>query len=307
MQRFEVTMLILMTRIRVLIHPTQLKYMTNHKYPDSTALVVEGGAMRSVFSAGVLDGFLSQKFNPFDLYIGVSGGAINLVTYLSGSIGKSLEIYKKVIFHSDFIDYSRFFTGGHLLDMDWAIEATTRDLKAEIAKISFERHPFFICMTEVNSGQAVYVQSTSENLLSLLKASSALPLVYRDFPHVNEQPMTDGGIADSIPVAKAIEMGAKKIVVIRARPESYLKKDTLMHRLIRWKLQQYKELHKTMQQRVMQHKETLLILRNPPEGVEVIEICPPESFTLGRFGRNRKRLELGYQLGLESALQVTEH
>ena len=126
----------------------------------------------------------------------------------------------------------------------------------------------------------------------------ALPLVYRHFPSLDGNAMVDGGVADSIPVQRAIDMGATKIMVIRARHQSYLKKDTTGHKIIRWHSRKHPQLLKTMRDRIALHKQAINTIRQPPPGIQIIEICPPESFTPGRFSHNLKQLALGYENGL---------
>lgn len=251
-----------------------------------------------------------NHFNPFDFYIGVSAGAINITSYLTGQAGHSRALIDKVAFNPEFINVYRFLKGGHLLDLDWALREAKSELETIISKADFTSRPFYICMTDVLRGKAHYEISSADKILALLKASSALPLIYRDFPLINGIAMTDGGIADSLPVAKAIELGARKILVIRARPRHYKKKDSLMHRYIRWKLRKYRALHITLQQRVQQHRQTLELIRHPPPGIDIIEVCPPEHFRLGRLSQNPELLSMGYELGLqhaESALRTWQN
>jgi len=266
-----------------------------------TALVVEGGAMRSIFSAGILDGFLSRQFNPFDFYIGVSAGAYNLTTYLAGRSGVGLQTILGFALNKNFISYMRFFRGGHLLNLDWIFDAVLKGLKIDFDAVYLHGKPFYIGVTDVYTGEALHINTNKQNLVKVMKASTALPLIYRGFPEIDNRAMTDGGVADGIPVAKAIELGAKRIMVIRARPKAYLKTDTIWHRFIRFKLRRYQNLNKTMRERVKRHNDTLELIRNPPAGVEIIEVCPPDNLTIGRFNRCKERLTQGYETGLDYA------
>lgn len=270
------------------------------KNNTKTALVIEGGAMRSIFSAGLLDGFIRQKFNPFDFYIGVSAGAYNLIAYLSGEPEISLNIFRDFASSKQFINFKRFLMGGHLIDLDW-IEKIAFNNRVNLDAVYHQNKKVFVCLTDVETGKAVYVPTQADNIRSTIKASAALPLLYRHFPQINNRDMVDGGVADGIPVGEAIRQGAKKIMVIRARPKCYQKKDTINHRLIRWKLREHTSLVNTMRERVMIYQESLELIRNPPDGVQVIEINPPEKLTLGRFNRNQAALLKGYDAGITQA------
>jgi predicted patatin/cPLA2 family phospholipase len=275
----------------------------NHDKADSgkSALVVQGGAMRSVFSAGILDAFLEKKFNPFDFYIGVSAGASNLAAFLSGTPGTSLKIFQDYACRAEFINYPRFLRNGHLIDLDWLFDVVFRQSPLNLASIYSHARPLYVCVTNVVTGRAVYVETNPDNLLYTLKASTALPVFYRNFPVIDGHIMTDGGVADAIPVARAIALGARRIMVLRTRPKDYIVKDTLVHRWVRWQMRNYPQLHASMQRRVIQHREALRLIRNPPPGVKVIEVCPPHQFSAGRFNRKTDMLHLGYQSGLELA------
>lgn len=271
-----------------------------------TALIVEGGAMRSIFSAGVLDGFCTQKFNPFDFYLGVSAGAYNLVTYLSGMPQKSLEIYHNFATNKEFISYTRFLRGGHLIDLDWIENIAFAHSHIDINRVYQHGKPLYVCMTDVGTGKAVYINTNHDNIQNVIKASAALPVFYREFPMVDGRLMTDGGVANGIPVAEAIRMGARLIMVIRSRHKQYMKTDTLGHKLIRWKLKNHTELVATMCNRIKTHRESIALMRNPPDGIKILEICPPDEFYIGLFNRNRNHLLKGYQLGMEASKSAME-
>lgn len=276
---------------------------TNHDRVNSgkSALVVHGGAMRSVFSAGVLDAFLQKHFNPFDFYIGVSAGASNLAAFLSGTPGISLKIFLDLACRPEFINYIRFLRNGHLIDLDWLFDEVFAQSLLNVTSVYSHAKPLYVCVTDVVTGRAVYVETNADNLMRTLKASTALPVFYRDFPIIEGHAMTDGGVADAIPVARAIALGARRIMVLRTRPSDYIFKDTLLHRWIRWKIRSYPQLNASMRRRVILHREALHLIRNPPPGVKIIEVCPPNRFSAGRFCRNADMLRVGYQSGQEQA------
>lgn len=270
-----------------------------------TALVVEGGALRSVFSAGLLDGFLTQDFDPFDIYVGVSAGASNLAFYINRMKGKGFELYIQSIQSRRFIRPSRFVAGGHLIDLDWLLdELIDSDIKARL--LNQTKQAFYVGMTSVSSGKSVYHQGFNRWLIDALKASMSLPLLYRNFPVYHGEAMTDGGIANGIPVDEAIRLGADRIMVVRSRAKDYVKTDTPMHRFIRYKLRQYPQLHQTLQQRIAIHENTKALIANPPEGIRIVDICPPESFKQGRFSRDQNKLEQGYRMGFNESFKAID-
>ena len=215
-----------------------------------TALVVEGGALRGVFSTGVLDGFLEAQFNPFDFYIGVSSGASNLAAYLAEMIGRNFKIYSEFSLRPDFISFIRFLRGGHLMDLDWLWDITIREIRLDLTRIYSKEKPFIVILTDVHTGEARYKATSAHDLEAVLKASSAMPVFYRNYPKIDGRPMTDGGVADAIPVGEAIRRGARRIMVIRSRHQTYLKHHGLSDYFMRWCVWRYPLMREAMAKRV---------------------------------------------------------
>jgi predicted patatin/cPLA2 family phospholipase len=271
---------------------------------SKTALVVEGDAWRGIFSTGVLDGFLESGFNPFDFFLGVSSGACNLAAYLAEMPKRNFLIYTDYSLRPEFISFKRFFSGGHLLDLDWLWEKTISEMRLDLKTIYDRKKPLTACLTDVQTGNAVYKKTNAGNLESVLKASSALPVLYRAFPAIDGHMTTDGGISDPIPIKKAIDMGARKIMVIRSRPKYYQKKESFSQAALLWKLRSYPCLRQTILGRVKRYNESVSLIRKPPRGVDIVEICPPDNFRPGRLVRNKTILMEGYDQGRMMAVNA---
>ena len=271
------------------------------------ALVAEGGAARGIFTTGLLDVFSEEGFNPFDFYIGVSAGAGNIAAYLADMPGRNLKIFNDYSLRKEFINIPRFLLGGHLMDLDWLWEKTIAEIRLDLKTIYARNRPFVVCMTDVLTGKPVYKDTDADNLEHSLKASSALPLLYRDFPVVEGRSMVDGGLSDSIPVKHAISMGATKIMVIRTRPKKYLKKTSWVRRLPSNLLRRYPEIKNALNNRADMYNETLSFIRNPPEGVHIIEVCPPDTFKTPRISKDPEVVLKGYQIGRSMAREVMKN
>jgi len=268
---------------------------------DVSALVVEGGAMRGVFSTGLLDGFLERRFNPFACFVGVSAGAGNLAAYLAEMPGRNLRVYTDYSLRPEFLDFARFLRGGHLMDLDWLWRTTISEIRLDLDRIYARRKPLIVCLTDVLAGKAVYRETDAGNLEQTLKASSALPILYRGFPLVDGRPMADGGLTDGIPVGEAIRRGASRIMVVRSRPRNYEKRESFLQRVMRWKMREWPQLTAAVAQRVERYNEAVALIRRPPLGVSVVEICPPENFRPSRLSRNPDALFEGYRQGRDMA------
>jgi predicted patatin/cPLA2 family phospholipase len=263
----------------------------------NSALVVEGGALRGVFSTGILDGFLDAKFNPFDFYLGVSSGASNLAAYLAEMSGRNGKIYMDYSLRPEFINLARFIHGGHLMDLDWLWDITIREIRLDLSAIYSKQKPFITVLTDIQTGHAIYKVTSAEDLEHVLKASSAMPVFYRGYPKVEGRPMTDGGITDAIPVEEAIRRGARRIMVIRSRKRDYTKRRGLSEYFMRWYVRHQPLLQYAMAKRVERYNNAVALIRTPPKGVSVVEIYPPESFRVTRLSRDRRVLQEGYEQG----------
>ena len=124
-----------------------------------------------------------------------------------------------------------------------------------------------------------------------------MPLLYRGYPEVDGRPMTDGGVADSIPVGEAIRRGARRIMVIRSRHRDYAKRRGLSERFMEWYVRRQPLLKQAMTKRVERYNDAVALIRKPPDDVSIIEICPPGNFRVSRLSQDRQVLQEGYEQG----------
>lgn len=269
------------------------------------ALIVEGGAMRAVFSCGILDHFLSVGFSPFDSFWGVSAGASNLAAYLANMPKRNLKIYTDYSCRKEFINMNKILSKQDVMNLDWLWDITVKELGLDTRTIDEDGRPFYLGVTNQNTGKAEYLLAKPDSLIETMKASSALPILYKKgvlLPNGNTY--VDGGVADAIPVAEAIKRGATRIMVLRSRPYSYVKSSVKLPYLLKRALVKTPELTTPMLGRANQYNSSLDLIRNPPNGVQIIEICPPDTFKLKRLTRNPEPLYEGYQLGINSAVDA---
>ncbi|MGK8872920.1 patatin-like phospholipase family protein [Pseudomonas aeruginosa] len=269
-----------------------------------SALIVEGGAMRGIFASGVLDAFLEEDYRPFDMAIGVSAGSTNLVGYLAGNHGRSRRILTEYATRREFIDPTRFLRAGHLVDVGWLWEATKNTVPLDVQRFATCGTPLLVVTTEVATGQAHYLQATPENMDQVFPASCALPLVYRAFPTYNGIAMTDGGIADSIPVLEAYRRGARDMTIILSRPLGYRKKASRMPWLTASLMRRHPQLATAMLARAQRYNEALTFIERPPEDCRVRVLAPDLEFPVGRLTRDLGRLQKGYEQGHRAASKM---
>jgi len=242
--------------------------------------------MRGIFAAGVLDHFYEMRFDPFDVYYGVSAGACNLASHLGRQPGRNYRCYTKYMQMPEFFSKAKFFRGGHYMDLDWLWNYLETNETLNVAEAS-KKH-FYVTLTDVRTGKPLYVRANPVTLADYLKASSSLPLLYRGFVGVEGRLLADGGITDSIPVETAARYGSKKIMVLRSRVDGYVKKSFTETHLLPQLFRKYPELRRAMKEREERYNKSIEFIKNPPKGIEVIEICPVTMNT----GRTTKDLSI---------------
>jgi predicted patatin/cPLA2 family phospholipase len=270
------------------------------------ALVVEGGGMRGIFATGVLDGFSDQGYRPFDVCLGVSAGSTNLAAWLSHQRGRNHKVITDYSCRPQFISFKRFLRGGHWLDLDWLWDITIREIRLDLEAFAAQPIPLYVVTTKVADGQAAYIRATPENLEQLLKASCSVPIVYRNFTMIDGEPMTDGGVADSIPVVKAHRMGARDITVILSRPNGYRKQPPRSPWFLRRLLAKTPRLAEAMISRAERYNQSIDFVENPPAGCRIRVVAPPRDFAVGRMTTDSAKLREGYEMGLAAARSLPE-
>ncbi|EKF76033.1 hypothetical protein A11A3_01025 [Alcanivorax hongdengensis A-11-3] len=268
------------------------------------ALVVEGGAMRGIFAAGVLDAFLESGHRGFDFAVGVSAGSTNLIGYLAGDHGRSRRIITDHACRPDFINWKRFASGGHLCDVHWLWHQSLKEVP-----LSLERHwqgeiPLWVVTTSARDGSPCYFRARPDNLDHLVTASCSIPLAYRGYPAVEGQAMTDGGLADSIPVQWAYRQGARDITVVLSRPQGYRKRPDSLAPLLRPFMKDAPGVYHAMRRRAHVYNASLDFIASPPPDCRVRVVAPDEDFPVRRLTTDGARLARGYEQGRQAGQQI---
>ncbi len=281
-----------------------MKDFFSQKEKGYNALVVEGGAMRGIFSTGVLDAFLKNNFNPFHICIGVSAGATNIAAYLAEMYQRNYKVYTDYSIRSDFINWLKFIKGSHLVDLDWLWDITIKELRLDLEKILDKKNKYYIGVTEVATGKAVYLKPCKDNLEKILKASSAIPIFYKNPIKINAIQYVDGGLADPIPVIEAYNRNAKNIIVLRSRPYDYMMKPKANILLSKAFLKGNPKLLEAIKNRPKVYQESIEFMRNAPKSVNIVEINPPSKFKTKRLTKNIDVLKEDYRHGYEMGINI---
>ncbi len=270
-----------------------------------TSLIVDGGGMRGIFAAGVLDAFLRRGYDPFDMYVGVSSGVLNLGSYLARQPERNYRIFTQIATQPEFMNVWRFLRGGHFMDLDWLWAQSVReplDLDTAVSRLRQQKRQFIMVATDVDTGQPLYLHPTAENWRLYAKASAAVPVLYRNFVRLDGRALADGGVSDPLPVLETYRRGARHLVVIRTRPLDCHTPQEWSFRLAGRVFWRYPRFQQAFQAQYEHYRTAVAFLNAPPPGVTVQQIAPPQHLHANRSTRDTAVLQedyaLGYQMGL---------
>ena len=265
-------------------------------------LILEGGAMRGLFTAGAMDVQMEAGIR-FDGIVGVSAGAAFGCNYKSRQIGRVLRYNTTYCKDWRYCSFRSLIQTGDLYGAQFCYHTLPEELDL-FDDAAFQADPaeFYAVCTDVKSGQPVYhkVESAQYGDLEWIRASASMPLVSR-VVEIDGQGLLDGGISDSIPLKFFEEQGYEQNVVILTQPRGYVKKKNSLQWLMKLLLKQYPKVLEAMEQRHIVYNETLqYILQKEQEG-SVFVIAPVVMLDIGRTEKDPEKLRQVYALGRKAA------
>ena len=263
-----------------------------------TALIIEGGGQRGVFSFGITDTFINRNYDPFDIYIGVSNGVAVLCWYLIRETDNNLD---KMLYAAkgDYLSYKNIFTGKDILKFHQMYEDGERMFKPSMEKIknNLKGKDYIAVVTDAIEANAEYYSFGDGEWMPKMIASGTLPLLVKTPSLINGRRKFDGGITDPLPVEKAYALGAKKIIVIRTYEKKFrrkLKPENYIGALFSRK---YPKLRKALLEHDKTYNRAIDFINNPPHDCDIVQLCPPEKLKSKRDSKNIEILKADYKIG----------
>ena len=267
-----------------------------------TALIVEGGGQRGVFSFGITDTFINRNYDPFDIYMGVSNGVAVLCWYLIRETDNNLE---KMLYAAkgDYFSYKNIFTGKDIIKFHQMYEDGEKMFKPSMEKIesNLEGKDYIAVVTDAIEANAEYYSFGDGEWMPKMIASGTLPILVRTPSLIDGRRKFDGGVADPLPVEKAYEMGAKKIIVIRTYEKKFRRKLKIENYIGALLSREYPKLRKALLVHDKTYNRALDFINNPPSDCEIVQLCPPEKLKSKRDSKNIEILKADYKLGKKVA------
>ena len=268
---------------------------------NNTGLVLEGGGLRGVFTCGVLDCFMDNGIR-FPFAVGVSAGACNGLSYMSGQRGRAKSSNIDLMDKHHYIGLKYLLTQRNIMDFKLLFE----DFPERIIPYDYDAYfsnpaRFVMVTTNCLTGKAEYFEekSSSKRVMDIVRASSSLPFV-SPITYVDGVPMLDGGIADSIPVRYALSQGYERLVVILTRNKGYRKQNSEM-RAAKVFYRKYPNLQKALSQRNAVYNQTMDLIERLEDEGWITVIRPIRPVEVGRMEKDTAKLTMLYQEGYDIA------
>ena len=261
-------------------------------------LVLEGGAMRGLWTAGITDVMMEHDIWP-DGLIGVSAGAAFGCNYKSRQIGRAIRYNMRFAKDSRYSGIRSLLTTGDYFnaEFDYHIVPKQYEIYDDDA---FNRNPmeFIVVCTDVETGEAVYQPLTEANYdtYEWIRASASMPLVSK-VVNIHGHKLLDGGVADSIPLAYTESIGYDRNVVVLTQPLGYQKEHNRLMPLMRFALRRYPEMIKALDYRhIMYNKQLEYVAQAEREG-RCLVIRPDAKIPIGHISHNPQQMQHVYQIG----------
>lgn len=265
-----------------------------------TGLVLEGGAMRGIYTAGVLDVFMEHGIT-FDGVIGVSAGALHGCSFVSGQKGRSLRYYMKYRSDRRFMSFWNLLRTGDVVDKKFCYH----DIPERLDPYDYEAFlksgtKFYAVCTNVETGRAEYLQvKNMRTEVDIMRASASMPYVSK-IVEFRGMKLLDGGCADSIPVTAFRRMGYEKTVVVLTRHDGYVKKPE-NPKMIRAFYHKYPNFVRTLSRRHVVYNRTIEEIHKSEKEGSIFVIRPSVELTIGRMEKDPEKIREVYEIGRKDA------
>lgn len=270
-------------------------------------LVMEGGAMRGLFTAGVTDVMMENGIE-FDGAIGVSAGAAFGCNFKSGQIGRVLRYNVNYCRDKRYCSLRSLIKTGNLYGAEFCYHELPDKLDIfDVDAFNNSKMEFYAVCTDVETGGAVYkkCEKADYDCLEWIRASASMPLVSK-IVEIDGYKLLDGGFADSVPLKYFEGIGYDKNVVILTQPKDYIKKKNSLMPIMKIAFGKYPEFIKTIETRHIMYNETLEYIAEKEKNGEILAIRPKTALGVGKTEKNPEKLKATYELGREEAARRLE-
>ena len=274
--------------------------MSEHR----TALVLEGGAMRGLYSAGVLDVFMENNIKA-DVVYGVSAGALFGLNYKSRQKGRAIRYNLKYAKEKNYMGLYSLVTTGDIMNKEFCFTK----LVYELDKLDFETYKnnpvdFYAVVTNLQTGEPEYIKiDDAEKDMEYFRASGSMPFVSRPV-EIDGNLYLDGAVSDAVPFKKVLDSGFEKIIVVLTRTAGYRKKNPFFpYTLVYGK---YPKFVETAKKSHKHYNKTMDLIEKYEAENKIVVLRPSKKVRVQRIEKDTKKLQRIYDLGISDCTQKLE-
>jgi predicted patatin/cPLA2 family phospholipase len=255
--------------------------------------------MRGVYTSGVLEAFAESGLS-FPHVVTCSAGACAAASFLAGQPERNRRVYLDFLDGDKLVRFRRLLVGGDIMDIDYLTDEVTVSLcPLDLEAIRRNPSTLHIAVTDWETGEVRYLDSHHDDLLTAFRATCALPFFYRGEVFYQGRRYVDGGVGDPVGIAKAIELGAREVVVVLTSSiEARGRRKWRFPGSIRL-FSRSPAIRRALLDRYKRYREAAALIATPPKGVDIHVVRPSRPLPVKRTTTDRAHLEQGLDLGYE--------
>ena len=270
---------------------------------DKVGLILEGGGMRGIYTAGVLDFFLEKNIE-VDLVVGVSAGGCHAASYLSKQPKRAFHSTVDYLHDKNYLSFSNLIKTGSMFGMDMMFNKIPNELYPyDHETFKKSKSEFVVVATNCITGRAEYFTLTDmQKEILYLQASCSIPM-FSNIVDIDGYKLVDGGVSDSIPIEYAIKRGCKKNIVVLTRDKTYIKNSIhpIATSLVKRKYKEYPNLVNSIKNRHNNYNKSLALVKKLEENNDALVIRPKSVVKVSQVEKNYDKLYNLYMDGYNDA------
>lgn len=271
---------------------------------NKIGLILEGGGMRGIYTAGVLDFFIEKNIE-VDITIGVSAGSCHASSYLSKQYKRAYNATVDYINDKRYLSFSNLIKTGSIFGMDFMFNKIPNELNIyDYDTFAKSKSKFVVVATNCETGSPEYFELKDlKKEIIYMQASCSIPM-FANIVEIDDFKLVDGGVSDSIPIEYALNQGYKKNIVVLTRDITYKKNKQKFLSIVNRKYIKYPNLIKAIENRHLNYNKSLNLVNQLEKDGDVLVIRPKNPVNVSQIEKNAKKLTSLYEEGYDDAKEL---
>ncbi|WP_419742482.1 patatin-like phospholipase family protein [Paraclostridium dentum] len=271
---------------------------------NKIGLILEGGGMRGIYTAGVLDFFIEKNIE-VDITIGVSAGSCHASSYLSKQYKRAYNATVDYINDKRYLSFSNLIKTGSIFGMDFMFNKIPNELNIyDYDTFAKSKSKFVVVATNCETGSPEYFELKDlKKEIIYMQASCSIPM-FANIVEIDDFKLVDGGVSDSIPIEYSLNQGYKKNIVVLTRDITYKKNKQKFLPIVNKKYKKYPNLVKAIENRHLTYNKSLNLVNQLEKDGDVLVIRPKKPVNVSQIEKNAKKLTALYEEGYDDAKEL---